>query len=329
VSEHDVSFPCMGTTVRLLVGPPLDPALPPPADAADAARAYLEQFDKRLSRFREDSELCALNRDPRTEVPASQLLRAAVGAGLWAARESHGLVDPTLVGALEREGYAESREGVRPAPLADALAEAPPRAPARPAPEPSWDRISVDDERGLVIRPPGVRIDSGGTGKGLAADAVSHGLCGYSRFVVDCGGDVRIGGPAAEAEPYEVEVEHPVTRERAHLLRVGSGGIATSGLNTRLWKVGTDYAHHLLDPSTGAPAWTGLVGTTALGATALEAETIAKAALLSGPGGARRLLAPKGGLLVLEDGAVELVGLVRARPGTLIRLPPSALGAVA
>ena len=178
-------------------------------------------------------------------------------------------------------------------------------------------------------RPPGVRIDSGGTGKGLAADAVAHSLRRYSRFVVDCGGDVRIGGPAAEAEPYEVEVEHPMTRERAHLLYVGSGGIATSGMNTRLWETDAGYAHHLLDPSTGEPAWTGLVGTTALAPTALEAETLAKAALLSGPGGARRLLAANGGLLVLESGEVELAGPVRARPGMRIRLPRSALGAAA
>jgi thiamine biosynthesis lipoprotein len=126
-----------------------------------------------------------------------------------------------------------------------------------------------------------------------------------------------------------VEVEHPVTGERAHLLRVGSGGIATSGLNSRLWQTPTGYSHHLLDPCTGRPAWTGVVGTTALGATTLEAETIAKAALLSGPEGARELLTPKGGLFVLEDGAVELAGLVPARPRTVIRIPRSALGAAA
>ena len=110
---------------------------------------------------------------------------------------------------------------------------------------------------------------------------------------------------------------------------MGSCGIATSGIDTRLWETPAGYAHHLLDPSTGEPAWTGLVGTTALAPTALEAETLAKAALLSGPDGARRLLAPKGGLLVLESGEVELAGPVRARPGMRIRLPRSALGAAA
>ena len=122
--------------------------------------------------------------------------------------------------------------------------------------------------------PPGVAFDTGGTGKGLAADMVVDALRGYSRVVVDCGGDVRIGGFAAKALPFEVQIEHPLTGARAHSLRMGSGGIATSGLNVRVWRRddGT-YAHHLLDPATGKPAWTGIVGATALGDTALEAET--------------------------------------------------------
>ena len=46
-------------------------------------------------------------------------------------------------------------------------------------------------------------------------------------------------------------------------------------------------AHHLLDPATGRPAFTGVVQATALAPTALEAEIRAKAAVLGGPDGAR------------------------------------------
>jgi thiamine biosynthesis lipoprotein len=70
-------------------------------------------------------------------------------------------------------------------------------------------------------------------------------------------------------------------------------------------------AHHLLDPSTGRPAWTGLAGVTALAPTALEAETLAKAAFLAGPAGARRRLARRGGLLLHEDGSCEIAGPLR------------------
>lgn len=308
---YDTTFRSMGSDIRLIVGNPLAPGLPAPAEAAERERAYIEDFASRLSRFRPDSELCALNADPAHEVEASLLLRTAVAAGVWAAERSCGLVDPTLLGEIEAVGYESSQDGCVPAPLKEALAGAPPSRPARPRPAARWREIEIDHERGTVSRPPGLRIDTGGTGKGLAADAVAHRLRGYTRFVVDCGGDIAIGGVGAQLQPVAIEVEHPLTGECVHTLRLARGGVATSGLNVRIWRRSDDtFAHHLLDPSSGEPVWSGLIGATALAPSALEAETLSKLALLAGPAGARETLAEHGGLVVHDDGDVELIGPV-------------------
>jgi thiamine biosynthesis lipoprotein len=308
-SPHDTTFRSMGSDVRLIVHAPLLCTQLPPARAAAGERRYIEDFARRLSRFRPDSELCALNADRAHEAPASILLRTAVAAGLWAARRSGGLVDPTLLREIEAVGYDTSQEGAVPASLHEALAAAPHPRPARPSPGSSWRRIEVDHQRGTVRRPPGVRIDTGGTGKGLAADAVAHRLRGYTRFVVDCGGDIAVGGVGAQLDPVAIEVEHPLTGECVHTLHVARGGVATSGLNVRIWRRpdGT-FAHHLLDPASGEPVWSGLIGATALAPTALEAETLSKLALLTGPEGARRALAEHGGIVVHDDGDVEAIG---------------------
>jgi thiamine biosynthesis lipoprotein len=184
----------------------------------------------------------------------------------------------------------------------------------------------VNDAAGTIARPPGVRFDTGGAGKGLAADLIAQRLRGYSRFIVDCGGDIRIGGPDALITPYEVFVEHPLTGERAFVLKLGSGAVATSGLNVRIWRDESGrYSHHLLDPASGDPAWTGLIGATALGDTAVEAETFAKTALLSGPEGGREVLAERGGLLVHDSGQIETVGPLAAKPRVRVpELPTSA-----
>ena len=59
-----------------------------------------------------------------------------------------------------------------------------------------------------------------------------------------------------------------------------------------------------------------------MGPTALEAETLAKAALLSGPERARGWLADFGGVLVHDSGEVEYVGLREVRPPRVrFRLP--------
>jgi thiamine biosynthesis lipoprotein len=249
----------------------------------------------------------ALNADLRPEVPASLLLRTAVAAGLWAAERTGGLVDPTLVSAMERAGYAASREGAERAPLAEALASAPPRRPARPHPDAAWRRVVVDHAAGTIRRPRGVRIDTGGTGKGLAADAVARRLDGYSRFAVDCGGDIAVGGPDALTGPYLIDVRHPLTGELVHTLPLGRGGVATSGVDSRVWRrPDGSFAHHLIDPSTGEPAWTGLISATAVAASALEAETLAKQALLLGPERAADVLIG-GGVLVHDSGEVQIV----------------------
>jgi thiamine biosynthesis lipoprotein len=319
MNEHDVLFDAMGSHVRLLIGEP-GPGMAPAPAAAEQARQFVVEFDAALSRFKPDSELCALNADTRRSVPASELLRQAVKAGLVAAKLSGGLVDPTLADEIESAGYTASRAGVPGAPLGAALEEAPPRRSARPNPAARWQGFEIDDAAGTISRPPGLRFDTGGTGKGLAADLIASQLRGYSRFIVDCGGDIRIGGADALVRPYEVFVEHPMTGERAHVLRLGSGAVATSGLNVRIWRDSAGrYAHHLLDPSTGEPAWTGLIGATALGDTAVEAETLSKAALLSGPERGREVLADRGGLLVHDSGWVEPVGPLSVKPR--VRLP--------
>jgi FAD:protein FMN transferase len=324
MAEHDLTFDAMGSHVRLLIGEP-GPGMAPAATAAEQARRFVQEFDATLSRFKPESELCALNADPRERVPASELLRTAFRAGLAAAEQSEGLVDPTLVGEIESAGYVASRAGVPGEPLAAALAEAPPRRPAQANPASRWRQIEVDDEAGTIARPPGVRLDTGGTGKGLAADLIANRLRGYSRFVVDCGGDIRIGGANALLWPYEVFVEHPLSGERAYVLKLGFGAVATSGLNVRIWRDGDGrYAHHLLDPSSGQPAWTGLIGVTALGDTAVEAETLSKAALLSGSEGARAVLAERGGLIVHDSGRVETIGPLSARPRIHLPETPTA-----
>jgi thiamine biosynthesis lipoprotein len=330
---HDLSFDAMGCEVRLLVGEPL-PGSPPASYAAEGARTFVADFEAALSRFRADSELTALNEDPRPEVPASPLLRRAVRAGVWAAERTDGLVDPTLLGAILAAGYSRSRAGEQPVPLVDALALAPERRPARPRRAAEWRLIEVDDEAGVIRRPPGLGFDTGGSGKGLAADLLAERLRGYSRYVVDCGGDVRVGGFALQLDPFPIHARHPIDDEAAAIFYVSTGGIASSGIDTRVWRRDDgSFAHHLLDPSTGEPAWTGLVGVTALGADTLEAETLSKAALLSGRDAARELLAERGGMLVDESGEVELVGPVSAklvgRRSLGLRAVPATAGGVA
>jgi thiamine biosynthesis lipoprotein len=142
------------------------------------------------------------------------------------------------------------------------------------------------------------------------ADELGALLADHDAFAVDCAGDIMLGGTAHMLR--EVHVESPFDRAVLHTFELRRGGIATSGIGKRSWIDGRGApAHHLLDPSTGRPAFTGLVQVTALAPTATQAEVASKAALLSGPEGAQRWLR-HGGLIVLEDGSHRVT---TPRPG--------------
>lgn len=293
------SFECFGGSVTLsvLASPTMEPER-----ALLAAEATLLDAHRRLSRFIPGSELSQLNRDRRETVPAGPLVVELALAAREAGRLSGGLVDATLLDQIEAAGYRDS--------LVDGAAAAPGDPPADerragPSRGRAWDQIAVDRAAGTVTRPPGVAIDSGGIAKGLLADRVGTSLEVFPAYLVDCCGDVRIGGTALR--PRKVLVEDPCGGEPLHTLELRDGGVATSGITRRRWRgAGGAPAHHLLDPATGKPAFTGVVQATALAPTAFLAEVRAKWALLSGPVlGPSRL--PHGGLLVLADGSVEPV----------------------
>ena len=310
--EHERRFKLFGSQVRLLIGERAEPGVPPPEAMAIQIEFFLRALHRKLTRFDPSSELCALNAHVGRTFQASPTLAVAVDAALWAAWRSDGLVDPTLVGELEAAGYATSRADLKAERIEDALAVAPWRKPASARSDSLWPAIVVDHVAGAVTRPAGVRVDTGGSGKGLAADLASDRLAGYSSFVVDAGGDLRLGGAAPAGRL--VRIDHPLADGSACEFTLDRGAVATSGMRTRLWRSGSGFAHHLIDPSSGEPAWTGVIQATSLGATALEAETLAKMAFLSGPVRARQILAERGGLIVLDDGTVELFGSLSAAP---------------
>jgi thiamine biosynthesis lipoprotein len=284
------AFPAMGTRVRLLGSP---------GAPLHAAQALIEDLEARLTRFDPGSELCRLNADPREAVPASPELRDAVRAAVNGAHATGGLSDPTLLGAVVKAGYDRSLAGRPRADLREALAASPAPRHAAPHPDAAWREIDVDDVAGTISRPPRVRLDLGGSAKGLAADRAVDLLAPHGPCAADVGGDLRVHGV------HEVLVLDPLSREPVDTVALHDDAVATSGIDRRIWwEPGGRPAHHLLDPSTGEPAWTGVLAATAKAPTAALAEALAKAAVLAGPERGREILARYGGVTVTNDVAV-------------------------
>jgi thiamine biosynthesis lipoprotein len=293
-------------------------------DAVAFVKRKLLAWHTRFSRFMPDSELSRLNRDQREIVPVSALMARFAQAVREAGSLSGGLVDATLVREIETAGYdGDLRDSLA---LASALALAPGRRPASAAPARRWQQLEVDRAAGTLERPPGLQLDSGGLAKGLFADVLGDALTTHPSFAINCAGDLLVGGVARTMRP--IRVQSPFDGRTLHTFELARTGVATSGIGRRSWldRDGAP-AHHLLDPASGRPAFTGIVQATALAPSALEAEIRAKAAVLSGPHGAPAWLA-HGGVIVFDDGShrtiapapvvtlVELARHTRPRPGS-------------
>jgi len=302
IAEQRLTFECFGSSCTVIVA---DAAHPEAARAdATAVRARLLEWHTQFSRFRDDSELSRLNADPHPTVPVTPMMRRVVAAAVTAATDTGGLVDPTLVSEIERAGYAGHLDGPG-LPLTQTLIDGPLRVPATPHADARWQHVIADRRSGTVTRPPGVRLDPGGIAKGVFADELGGSLASHDAYVVECAGDLRLGGRAGIVRA--VHVASPFGHEIIHTFELSAGGVATSGIGKRSW-LGPDGspAHHLLDPGTGRPAFTGVVQATAIAPTATVAEARSKAALLSGPDAAAPWL-PDGGVIVLDDGEIRVI----------------------
>ena len=144
--DVDYTFRAMGSDVRLLIGrrlaarAPRRRSMPPTASAT-----FVLAFAHRLSRFVPDSELSALNRDPRAAVPASDA--AARGrAGRPVGGRAHRRAGRSDARRRRSSGpdMAHSLTARRPPRCARRWRGAPPRRPARPDPA----RALAADRRG-------------------------------------------------------------------------------------------------------------------------------------------------------------------------------------
>ncbi|HKV89237.1 MAG TPA: FAD:protein FMN transferase [Candidatus Dormibacteraeota bacterium] len=222
------------------------------------AELWVRRMGARFTRFSEQSELARLNRGAGTWCEISPELESLLRESLRAFDMSGGLVNVAVLPSMVAIGYS------RP------LAEGEPVATlalCRPAPSlPSV--LSVRDGEARLEN--GSGLDLGGIAKGWMADRLTE-IIGPNSLV-NLGGDLmaRGGGPAGAGWPVSMAGLTLLLRDQ---------GAATSSVRRRRW----GEAHHLVDPRTGLPSRSGLEEVSVVAASGVEAEVVAKTALIGGP----------------------------------------------
>jgi thiamine biosynthesis lipoprotein len=270
------------------------------ADARAAVQDTVAAFDRACSRFREDSELTAVNAGAGEPVAAGPLLLEAVSAALRAAQLTDGDVDPTVGQALVALGYDRDFASVAAGGRGRSISV---------VSAPGWRTVEVDHSAGTIRVPRGVKLDLGATAKALAADhaaAAASGVTGCS-VLVSLGGDISMAGPAPAAGwPIRVTDDHRSGADvPGQWITLRSGGLATSSTTTRRW----GSSHHLLDPRTGRSVKTVWRTVSVAAALCLDANVASTAAIIRSEGAVEWLESLRlPSRLVSVDGTATHVG---------------------
>ena len=302
ISERTVEV--MGTTAHVMV-------VDGPGSLVDLAVDRLAGLEARWSRFLPDSELTRLNERPGVPVVVSPTTFELVERAVEGRHITGGRFDPTLLDEVRAAGYDRSFE------LVTAGTARPTTGRVRPD-SPRADRpvgtIHLDRVARTVTLGPGVALDPGGIGKGLAADLVVEELLaeGARGAMANVGGDLRADGTPPDEGGWIVAVTDPTAPgEVVDTLAIAAGAVASSWRTRRAWTAPDGSPrHHLIDPATGRPADRGLAGVTVVGGRGWQVEVLAKAAFVAGPVEGAAVLADHGvaGLLVADDGRRTPIG---------------------
>jgi thiamine biosynthesis lipoprotein len=236
-----------------------------------AGIAEVEACSRSLSRFDPASDLSRLNRAAGEWVAIDERLEHALRAALRIRTDTAGRFDPTILPALIAAGYDRSFEK---------LEERPGRS------VPGWcagAEIDVSPGRARLER--GAAVDLGGIGKGFSASrtllTMRAAWPGLPGAIVDLGGDIAAIGTPPDRGPWRVAVADPTGRRPSlGTLLLDEGAVATSGRNARRFGPSRSL-HHLIDPSTGAPAAAGPLAVTVVAREATDAEGHATALAIS------------------------------------------------
>lgn len=212
---------------------------------------YTEGFDKRYSRFRDDSLVAEIAREGVLYNPPAEMLEL-LAYGERIRLDTEGAFSVLVGNDLQRLGYGT---------LSNMLLA------SSQAPELLWDDDTIRVAKGTIL-------EFGGMGKGWLIDKYSQILRKHHKrqFIVNGGGDIY----CQSKEPVAFALEHPYdTTLKIGEVRIKNGAIGASSTLKRVWGDERETFHHIIDPKTGKPSRSKVVATFVLAENALTADTFA------------------------------------------------------
>jgi len=270
----------MGTTYHIKLIPQLNG--PKELQTHEGIKAVLDKVNKQMSTYIEDSELSKFNRLKKGETmkPSAEaygVIMRAIDIG----RDTNGAFDVTVGPLVNLWGFGAQGNKRTIPPSLEEIMEVKKNV--------GIDYIEIDFVNEVVgKRHENIYVDLAAIAKGYGVDAVATYLSenGFSNFMVEIGGEVRVSGfkDIENKKRWLVAIEKPFVdkRESGRLLPVTDISIATSGDYRNFFEYDKVRYSHIIDPRTGYPVKNNLTSVTVLASDCVDADAYATALSVMG-----------------------------------------------
>ena len=266
-------------------------------EALQEAEECIQQVEGLWSVTDENSEIYQANHSGGQPVTVSEETAEIISFALELAQRTGGALDPTIYPVLTAWGFTTNSKQVPSQQQIDQLLE-----------QVGYDRVQLNGSELTV--PDGMELDLGAVGKGYTADLVTEILRrhGVTSALISLGGNIQAIGSRPDGSDWRLGIRAPWESGNLGVLTVSDAAVVTSGGYENYFddEQGNIY-WHILDPSTGYPADSGLQSVTIVGREGKMCDALSTALFVMGAQSAEQYWRENGGfemLLVTDSGEI-------------------------
>lgn len=271
--------------------------------AAEAVEQQILELEADLSVTDSGSQLAAVNRRGSGELtgPGAQLMEEALDL----CSRTGGALDLSVYPVVKAWGFTTDAYRV---PEEDELA----------ALLPLVDYTNIGWDGTTVTLAPGMEIDLGSVTKGFAGRQAAQLLQaqGVRSAMLSLGGNIQTVGTKPDGTPWRIGIQDPLGDTPMLVLEVTDEAVVTSGGYERYFEQDGRTYWHIMDPSTGRPADSGLISVTVVGSDGLLCDGLSTALFVMGLDRAAEFWSESQdfeAVFVTEDGTIYLTQGLEAR----------------
>lgn len=238
--------------------------------AARLGEARIRELEALLSVTGEDSELYRANHSGGAPTHLSADTSALLTQALALCEDTSGALDVTIYPVVRAWGFTTGSYRIPSEEEIRGLLE-----------QVDYTRVALTD--GSLTLPEGMELDLGAVAKGYTGDQLMSLFVreGVTSAIVELGGNVQALGAKPDGSPWQVALQAP-EGGYAGVLRVINKAVVTSGGYQRYFEENGETYWHIMDPSTGRPARSGLLSVTIVADRGVVGDALSTALFVMG-----------------------------------------------